>query len=84
LWAHAALALLTLIVLAWSPAGTPRRAIGLVLVVVLAFIGLEVLRRQTVRELAAGGPGQVVGSPVGEVASDTKESEPAETSGRPA
>jgi hypothetical protein len=84
LWAHAALALLTLIVLATSPAGTPRRAGGLVLLVVLAFVGLEVLRRQAVRELAAGGPGQVVGSPVDEVASGTEESESAETSGRPA
>lgn len=83
LWPHAALALLTLVVLATSPAGTPRRAIGLVMVVVLAFIGLEVLRRQTVQELVAGGPGPVVGSPVDEVQS-AQESEPAETSGRPA
>jgi hypothetical protein len=58
LWAHAALALLTLVILAWSPAGTPRRAIGLVLVVVLAFVGLEVLRRQTVRELTESSGGQ--------------------------
>jgi len=83
LWPHAALALLTLVVLATSPAGTPRRAIGLVMVVVLAFVGLEVLRRQTVRELAAGGPGPVVASPVGEVPSATQEPEPAERSGRP-
>jgi hypothetical protein len=83
LWPHAALALLTLVVLATSPAGTPRRAIGLVLVVVLAFVGLEVLRRQTVHELAAGGPGPVVGSPVVTSPSGEQASEPAETSGRP-
>ena len=82
LWPHAALALLTLIVVATSPAGTPRRAIGLVLVVVLAFIGLEVLRRQTVHELAAGGPGPVVGSPVHAESSGEQSPEPAETPGQ--
>jgi hypothetical protein len=47
---HATLAIVLLILLAWGPTGTPRRFITLVLVAVLAFVGLEVLRRQTVRE----------------------------------
>ena len=47
---HGTLAVLLLVLLAWGPAGTPRRLIGIVIVVILAFVGLEVLRRQTVRE----------------------------------
>ena len=47
---HATLAVVLLILLAWGPTGTPRRAIGVLIVVILAFVGLEVLRRQTVRE----------------------------------
>jgi hypothetical protein len=47
---HGTLAVLLLLLLAWGPAGTPRRLIGIVIVVILAFVGLEVLRRQTVRE----------------------------------
>src|SRR5947209_1631983 len=51
LWPHAALALAGMIVLLIGPTGTPRRGIGIVLVVVLAFAGLEVWRRQAVDEL---------------------------------
>jgi hypothetical protein len=47
---HAILAAVLLILLAWGPTGTPRRFITVVIVAVLAFVGLEVLRRQTVRE----------------------------------
>jgi hypothetical protein len=47
---HATLAVVLLILLAWGPTGTPRRFITLVIVAVLAFVGLELLRRQTVRE----------------------------------
>jgi len=47
---HGILAALLLILLAWGPTGTPRRLITVVIVAVLAFVGLEVLRRQTVRE----------------------------------
>ena len=47
---HATLAAVILILLAWGPTGTPRRFITFVIVAVLAFVGLEVLRRQTVRE----------------------------------
>jgi hypothetical protein len=49
-WVHGGLAVVLLLILLWGPAGTPRRAITLVIVVILAFVGLEVLRRQTVRE----------------------------------
>jgi hypothetical protein len=47
---HATLAAVILILLAWGPTGTPRRFITVVIVAALAFAGLEVLRRQTVRE----------------------------------
>ena len=47
---HGTLAVLLLLLLAWGPAGTPRRLIGIVIVVILAFVGLEILRRQTVRD----------------------------------
>jgi hypothetical protein len=47
---HAILAVLLLLFLLWGPTGTPRRFIAVVIVVILAFVGLEVLRRQTVRE----------------------------------
>jgi hypothetical protein len=48
--AHLVLAAVLLLVLLWSPTGTPRRLITLVIVVILAFVGLEVFRRQSVRE----------------------------------
>ena len=66
---HAVLALVGMIVLLIGPTGTPRRAIGIVLVIVLAFAGLEVWRRQAVGELAptpaTAGPGEAtaVGAP---------------------
>jgi Short C-terminal domain len=47
---HGTLAVLLLLFLAWGPVGTPRRFLAIVILVVLAFVGLEVLRRQTVRE----------------------------------
>jgi hypothetical protein len=47
---HGTLAVVLLILLAWGPAGTPRRLIGIVIVVILAFVGLEILRRQTVMD----------------------------------
>jgi multisubunit Na+/H+ antiporter MnhF subunit len=49
-WVHSGLAALLLLILLVGPTGTPRRAITLVIVAILAFVGLEVLRRQTVRE----------------------------------
>jgi Short C-terminal domain len=47
---HTVLAVVILLLLVWGPIGTPRRLISLVIVTALAFAGLEVLRRQTVRE----------------------------------
>ena len=47
---HGILAVVLLIFLLWGPTGTPRRFIAVVILTVLAFAGLEVLRRQTVRE----------------------------------
>jgi hypothetical protein len=47
---HAVLATVILLLLVWGPIGTPRRLLSLVVVMALAFAGLEVLRRQTVRE----------------------------------
>lgn len=47
---HGVLAAVLLVFLAWGPAGTPRRLGTIVIAAALAFIGLEILRRQTVRE----------------------------------
>jgi len=47
---HGVLAAVILLVLLWGPVGTPRRLVSLVIVTALAFIGIEVLRRQAVRE----------------------------------
>jgi hypothetical protein len=47
---HAILAGVILLLLLWSPIGTPRRVVSLLILSILAFIGLELLRRQTVRE----------------------------------
>jgi hypothetical protein len=47
---HGVLAGVILLVLLWGPVGTPRRLVSLVIVTTLAFVGLEVLRRQAVRE----------------------------------
>ena len=57
---HVMLATALLLVLLWSPTGTPRRLITLAVVIVLAFAGLEIFRRQSVREFPTaardGGP----------------------------
>jgi Short C-terminal domain len=47
---HLTLAAVLLLVLLWAPSGTPRRLITLVVVVILAFVGLEIFRRQAIRE----------------------------------
>jgi hypothetical protein len=47
---HATLAVVLLLFLAWGPVGTPRRFLAVVILVILAFVGLEILRRQTVRD----------------------------------
>jgi len=48
--AYAVLAVAALLVALYQPPGTPRRTIGLVLLIVVAFVGLEALRRQSVAE----------------------------------
>jgi hypothetical protein len=47
---HGTLAVVLLLFLAWGPVGTPRRFLAVVILVILAFVGLEILRRQTVRD----------------------------------
>jgi putative oligomerization/nucleic acid binding protein len=56
---HGVLAAIILLVLLWGPVGTPRRLVSLVIVTALAFVGLEVLRRQTVREFPDAIRGEV-------------------------
>ena len=48
--AYSVMALVALLVALYQPPGTPRRTIGLVLLFIVAFAGLEALRRQAVRE----------------------------------
>jgi hypothetical protein len=50
---HGGLALLILLFLVWAPVGAPRRLITTLIVIVLMFVGLELLRRQAVREAAS-------------------------------
>lgn len=61
---HVVLAAVLLIVLLWAPIGAPRRLISVVVVVILAFVGLELLRRRTVEEFPAAVEG---GAPGGSV-----------------
>ena len=52
---HIVLAAALLLILLWGPIGTPRRLISVVVVIVLAFVGLELLRRRTVQEFPSTG-----------------------------
>jgi len=61
---HAVLALVGMVVLLIGPTGTPRRGLGIALVIVLAFAGLEVWRRQAVDELAPAAPAAAPATPV--------------------
>jgi hypothetical protein len=56
---HGVLTAIILLVLLWGPVATPRRLVSLVIVTALAFGGLEVLRRQTVREFPDAIRGEV-------------------------
>jgi hypothetical protein len=49
-YVHGALAAVILLLLIWGPVGTPRRLLSLVVLTVLAFVGLELIRRQAIRE----------------------------------
>jgi hypothetical protein len=60
---HAVLALVGMLVLLIGPTGTPRRGLGIVLVILLAFAGLEVWRRQAVDELEPAEAPAVIGPP---------------------
>jgi hypothetical protein len=55
---HGVLAAVILLVLLWGPVGTPRRLVSLVIVTALAFVGLEALRRQAIREFPAAIRGE--------------------------
>jgi Short C-terminal domain len=57
---HGILAAAILLLLLWAPMGTPRRLLSLVIVTALAFAGLEVLRRQTVREFPDAARGDAM------------------------
>jgi hypothetical protein len=60
---HGGLALILLLFLVWGPIGAPRRIFTMLILVVLAFVGLELLRRQAVRELPEGAEEERTGSP---------------------
>jgi len=47
---YGTLAAVILLLLLWGPVGAPRRLLSLVILTAFAFVGLEVLRRQAVRE----------------------------------
>jgi hypothetical protein len=78
--AHLVLAAVLLLVLLSSPTGTPRRLITLVVVVILAFVGLEIFRRQSVREFPTavreGGFGWLAWVKRGRTADGSGEAEP--------
>jgi hypothetical protein len=52
---HGGLALVLVILLVWGPVGHNTRVITTLILVALAFTGMETWRRQTVRELTASG-----------------------------
>jgi Short C-terminal domain len=56
---YAVLAGVVLVLLLWGPVGMPRRLVTLVIVIALAFIGFEVLRRQTLREFPEAAHGDL-------------------------
>ncbi len=51
--AYGALALLVLLLLAWAPTPAARNVITAPILIAMAIVGLEALRRQTVREFPA-------------------------------
>lgn len=52
-----AVGVVLLIVLAWAPLGSGRRLFGMLLLAALILAGVELLRRQTLREFPEGGGG---------------------------
>jgi len=57
-----------LIVIAWAPTGATRRLVGILLLGGLIALGLEVWRRQMLREFPAGGSGPDESPPDAEIA----------------
>jgi hypothetical protein len=55
---HGALASVILLLLLVGPVGAPRRLLSVLLLMILAFVGLELLRRQGVREFPNAVPGE--------------------------
>jgi hypothetical protein len=47
---HGILAAIILLLLLWGPVGAPRRPLAVIILVVLSFVGLELLRRRSVHE----------------------------------
>ncbi len=73
---HGALAGAILLVLLWGPVGTPRRVISLVVVMALAFAGLELLRRQAVREFPDESGGMSLAAAFAQVRAGSRQSGP--------
>ena len=54
---YAAAAVLFLIVIAWGPTNATRQLVGTLILAAIFFAGLEIWRRQTIREFASGEAG---------------------------
>jgi hypothetical protein len=55
---YAGAAVLFLILIAWGPTGATRQLIGALILAALLFGGLEIWRRQAIREFASDDPGE--------------------------
>lgn len=53
--------LVFLLVLLWGPVGAPRQLVGTIVLMAVAVVGIEALRRQTVREFPAAPSGPPAG-----------------------
>jgi hypothetical protein len=54
---YAAAAVLFLIVIAWGPTNATRQLVGTLILAAVFFAGIEIWRRQTIREFASGEAG---------------------------
>jgi hypothetical protein len=61
---YAAAAVLFLIVIAWGPTSANRQLVGTLILAALFFGGLEIWRRQTIREFASGEAGDAQNPPL--------------------
>jgi hypothetical protein len=93
--AFGAVALLLLLLFAWGPIVATKTFTGILIIIVLAMFGAEMLRRQTAREFpeahtkaflahggAPGGPGSSVGDPAPKAPS-TEDTQPLATEPKP-